>query len=83
MTPTFAVLNVCRLAFDEEDGIKFGPSTLNEAGAYSVNFFSDVEKAEKFAEHLARIGAAGALFELKEVRIVKPTPIEVITISRS
>lgn len=83
MKPAFAVLNVLRPAFDEKDGLKFGPGSLTESGAYTANFFSNLEKAEKFADGLARTGTAAAIFDLQQVRIIRPTPVEVITISRS
>lgn len=82
MKTAFLVFNVTKTAVDEDKGLLFGPGHLTNGGTYgNIALYQDLEAAQKNADNLARSGTAGVVFEMVEARIVKPTPVKVITVS--
>ena len=80
MKPVYFVFNVAKTAVDPENGLLVGPGQLQDRAGYSVVLHTDREAAQKQCDNFARGGSAGAIFELTEIRVVKPVPVEVLTL---
>jgi hypothetical protein len=82
MKRCYAVLNLSKPTLDPDNGIKFdkGPTSLITNQAYNVTCFPTFVQAQDKADEHARAGTVGVIFEMLEAHIVKPTPIEVLTL---
>lgn len=83
MKPAYAVLHLATSAFSPETGLLFGSNKLIIGSGYTTYYFTTLDGAIKRAEEIAKVGAVGCIFKLLEAHIVKPAPVQVITINRS
>jgi hypothetical protein len=84
MNRAYLVWNVAKTTVDPQKGLLIGPGQLTEGGMYSSMFlYGTLDAAIKKAEEFARGGTAGVIFEVLEAHVIKPTPVEVITLQLS
>jgi hypothetical protein len=82
MNRAYLVWNVSKSVVDAEKGLLIGAGHLTDGGTYSsLMLYSTLNAAIKKAEEYARAGTAGVIFEVLEAHLIKPVPVEVISLS--
>jgi hypothetical protein len=83
MKSTYAVLHMGKSAFDEQEvglNIDTKPGSVVNGGTLSFYIFGDRELAHRKAKECATVSTVGLVFEMTEAFIIRPTPVEIISV---